>query len=106
VEDWIFEENLRPFFRFAAEQASYDFDELDWAAVAEGARATDAEADSWFEYPLLGSRPLTVGVARDADTAVVRIRLAGDPDLDRSLGAAVSLMQTYSLPTRTTRSQG
>ena len=92
-----FGENLRPFFRFAAEQVDYDFDDLDWGAVVEGLQATDLEADAWFEYPLAGSRPLEVAVAKDVGSTVVFVRAHGNTAIESKLASAISLMQTYSL---------
>lgn len=97
VQDWIFEENLRPFFRFAAEQVEYDFDDLDWDAVVQGVKPTDAEADVWFEYPLAGSRELTVAAAHDPGSAVIHVRAEGNAEVERALSSAAKLMQSYSL---------
>jgi hypothetical protein len=97
VQDWILEENLRPFFHFAAEQVEYDFNDLDWGAVSHGVQATDAEADAWFEYPLVGPRPLTIAVAHDPGSAVVLIRTTGDAEVETTLSAVMSLMQSYAL---------
>jgi hypothetical protein len=62
-------------------------------AVAEGVRATDL-GRAWFEYPLVGQRPLTVAVAHDPGTAVICIRATGDANVERTLTAVMSLLQS------------
>jgi hypothetical protein len=95
LENWIHEENLRPFFEFAASRAEYDLCELDWDAITYGLRGTNYEADEWFEYPLIGRERLDIAAAADPGSSVVFVRIAGSTDI--ALETAVALMQDYVL---------
>jgi hypothetical protein len=105
VENWIFEENLRPFFEFSGWYAGYQFDDVDWDAVRHGVDGSDADADPavWFSYPLEGQRALTIEVAQEPEAAVIRVRVVTDRETEIALEAAVALMQTYSAIRRVSR---
>ena len=77
--------------------AGYTFDDLDEAAVATGLVDTDADLDRWFDYPLIGTRRLTVLLARHPDAAPVAVRIGGDLDAVLA-GRAETLLDVLSDP--------
>ena len=98
MDDWIREENVRPYFEAAASLVGYSFDDADGDAVAHGMSATNGEANEWFDYPLVrGERSITVSVARDPGASVVPIRATGDETTTQVLGTVATLLQTYVL---------
>jgi hypothetical protein len=98
MDDWIREENARPYFEAAASLVGYRFDDADWDAVAHGMGATDAEANEWFDYPLdRGERSITVSAARDPGASVVLVRATGDETTIDVLGTVATLLQRYVL---------
>jgi hypothetical protein len=106
VEDWIFAENLQPFVEvlaFLAGYPQYD-DEYDWVAIEYGIKDTDADEDKWYTYPLAGTRPLTLHVARELGSHVVSVRVSSDAaiaaDLAAQLRLLVMLCQDYGIAER------
>jgi hypothetical protein len=57
VEGCIWQENLRPMFEFASQLVGYQFDDLDWDAVALGVRETDYEAGAGLTTRCRAARP-------------------------------------------------
>ena len=96
-ERWIYEANLRPFFEFAAARVRYDFDDLDWDAITTGLRATDVDAEQWFDYPVAGRETITVSIADDRHSDVVWIAARGSRETTAVLELAAELMQRYVL---------
>jgi hypothetical protein len=97
VEAWIWHENLRPMFEFASQLVGYEFDDLDWDAVALGLRQTDYEARRWFEYPLSGRPSLTLEAALDTGTSVAWIRAPTEGEMGLRLEVAADVMAEYIL---------
>lgn len=97
LEAWIREENLRPMFEFAPQLVGYQFDDLDWDAVASGVRETNYEEQRWFEYALSGRQSLTLGAALDSGTRVAWIRAATEGEMKLRLNVAADLMVDYAL---------
>ncbi|MFF7732821.1 hypothetical protein [Streptomyces sp. NPDC007984] len=97
---WIFEEGLRPFCETIAEFSGCEFDDLDWQAVGNALPHTDVEKpDGWYDHPLSGRVPLTLCVADDPGSAVVFVRVTGNPD-DRTraqIEAAVHIFSMYTV---------
>ena len=84
-------------FEFASQLVGYEFDNLDWDAVASGVRETDYEEQRWFEYALSGRQSLTLGAALDSGTRVAWIRAATDGEMEIRLNVAADLMADYAL---------
>lgn len=100
IDAWIIEDNLEPFIRLASSLAGYAFDRDDWAAVRNGVARSDLRQDAWFDYPLVGPRPLKVELAREAGSAVVSVRVSGterDPELRGQVKMLVEICATYEL---------
>ena len=97
MEGWIWEKNLRPMFEFASLLVGYEFDDLDWDAVASAIRETDYEEQHWFEYPLAGRQSLTLGAALDSGTRVAWIRATTEGEIELRLKVAADLMANYTL---------
>jgi hypothetical protein len=110
LQDWIFAENLQAFVEVLAHLAGYTLydEEYDWVAIEAGIPETDADEDKWYSYPLLGTHPLALDVARDLGSQVVSIRVRSDAaapaDLPAELAAQlhvlVLLCQSYILTRR------
>ena len=94
---WILEGNLRPMVEFASYVVGYEFDDIDWDAVALGLRDTDVEKEAWFEYPLVGDRSLSLKVALSPGEIVAWVWVDTDPELETRLMDAAVLMADYSL---------
>jgi len=84
-------------FEFASSLVGYEFDTLDWDAVAIGLRDTDVERQQWFEYPLSGRQSLALKVALDPGSSVVFVEAEADGALAARLDAAAELMATFWL---------
>ncbi|MGW2349668.1 hypothetical protein [Actinacidiphila glaucinigra] len=98
---WVFETNLRPLCEAVAHFTGYAFDDRDWQAIDGALPATDAERhDGWYAYPLTGRVPLTLLVAGDPGSAVVLVRLAGEPgEADKArIEAALHIFSTWAVP--------
>jgi hypothetical protein len=80
--------------------ADYGFDDDDWLAVRTGVDKSDGDAGKWFEYPLAGSRTVTLELAHDPGTAVVLVRAswlndAAAQDLHDRLSMLIDLLSRY-----------
>ncbi|GGM81167.1 hypothetical protein ACFFX1_18450 [Dactylosporangium sucinum] len=83
VAGWVFEENLVRFLEHVSLYTGYAYDHLDEVALTGVLEDTndDDPPDAWFTYPLSGTPPLTVSLARsDGGGGVVSIRVAGGFD--------------------------
>ncbi|MFI7070824.1 hypothetical protein [Micromonospora sediminicola] len=82
VEGWVAEEHVVRLLRQLSAYIGYLCDDLDEAALVGALDDTDDEAaDGWFEYPLVGTPPLVVRLARAPGAAVVGVRVDGTMDL-------------------------
>lgn len=73
----------------------YSFDQTDWQAIETALPTTDADtADGWYEYPLTGTPPLTVSLARTVDALPVMVRVVGEMDqvLEARIDTLVSVL--------------
>lgn len=85
MEDRIGEDNLRGFLESVASASGYEFDDRDWVAIEFGIEGTDESAGRRFSYDLVGVRHVTVDVARDGGSVVVRV--TGDVEVEGELAA-------------------
>lgn len=99
LADWVFEENLRPWLEVVSKVVGYDFDDLDWQAVATGIKDSDAEQSRWYEHPL-GEGPSHVKVAREVGAAVVAVNVVVPEDTGDRVKLATAIAQTYRLSPR------
>lgn len=82
VVGWIFETNLDKFVEWVATYVNYRWDDLDDGALVGTLDATDADnPEAWFEYPIVGSPPVTLSVARDWGSAKFSVRITGAFDV-------------------------
>jgi hypothetical protein len=66
----------------------YTFDEADWQAVENALPETRWDPpEQWYDYPIVGSRTLTVFLARADGADPVGIRVQGE--LDEVLAARI-----------------
>ena len=81
IEGWVFEDNVVRFLEHVSRYVGYDYGELDEVALTGALEHTDDEsADGWFSYPLDGTPPLTVSLARAIGGSAVSIRVQGEID--------------------------
>ena len=90
VEGWVWEEHVHRLMRHLAFTVGYGFDDLDWGSVKTGLERTDAGRGLWFDYPLVGTRQLNVGLAREPEAYPVMVRVSGE--LDDVLAARVETL--------------
>ncbi|MEV4349381.1 hypothetical protein AB0J83_33400 [Actinoplanes sp. NPDC049596] len=82
VAGWVSEDHVVQLLRQISFYIGYRYDDLDEAALTGALDDTDDEtADGWFEYPLAGTPPLDVRLARSPGSAVVSVRVDGAFDL-------------------------
>jgi hypothetical protein len=91
VAGWVFEGNVVQFLERVSRYIGYGYDDLDEAALTGALHRTDDESpDGWFSYPLHGTPPIAVSLARAVGGSVVSIRVAGD--IDPTLTARVETL--------------
>jgi hypothetical protein len=79
VGGWILPGNVRTLMFWLAYYVDYSFEEDDWAVVEAALPSTNSEqACGWYDYPLLGSPPLRVFLARTPGDTPVSVRVTGD----------------------------
>jgi hypothetical protein len=79
VQGWVFEDNVVQFLQLVSHYIGYPYDDLDEAALTGALERTDDESvDGWFSYPLPGTPPLTVSLARAVGGTEVSVRVEGD----------------------------
>ena len=95
VAGWVDEENLDAFVRRLAAYTGYTWDGLDDDAFIGSLESTDADRpDTWFEYPIMGTPPVTLALGRDSGAGVVSVRVSGT--LDAVLAARIeTLLDVY-----------
>jgi hypothetical protein len=83
VGGWIWETNLDNLVQLVAAYVNYRWDDLDDDALVGALDATDTDKpDAWFEYPIVGSPPVTLGLARDWDSPKYSVRITGAFDIE------------------------
>ncbi|NIK56941.1 hypothetical protein [Kribbella shirazensis] len=88
VAGWVWPANLRAALRHISACVDYTFDDWDWDAVEAALPQTDWEPlEHWYDYPIIGSRTLTVHLAHDDGFEPVGIRVEGE--LDEVLAARI-----------------
>ena len=81
VHGWVFEDNVVQFLQLVSRYIRYPYDDLDEVAVTGALDRTDDEfVDGWFSYPLPGTPPLTVSLARAVGGSQVSVQVEGDID--------------------------
>lgn len=82
VAGWVSEDHVVRLLRQVSSYIGYAYDDLDEAALTGALDDTDDESpDGWFDYPLEGTPPLLVRLARSAGSTVVSVRFEGTMDL-------------------------
>ena len=78
VSGWIFEKNLDGLISHVGAYVGYRWDHLDDDALIGALDSTDAEkSETWFEYPVVGTPPVMLTLARDVGTDVLSVRITG-----------------------------
>jgi len=80
IAGWIEGANTWLAVFYIARLVGYDFDDCDWQAIALGLEGTDADADRWFDYPLVGKMPVQLLLARHVDAEPVMVTVLGNLD--------------------------
>lgn len=98
---WVREDSLQSFLELISTEHGYSFDADEWGAFTVGLKQTDAERELWFEYTLGpdGTAP-TLRVALDVGTEVVRVSVAGTPELCRYAAFAAKVVHGFRLSRR------
>jgi hypothetical protein len=95
VDGWIYEENVVRFLQHLSAYIGYRYDAADQDALIGALDDTDDESDTaWFQYPLQGSPPLVVFLARAVGGNEVSVRVEGDIDavLEARIDTLVDLL--------------
>ena len=91
VAGWIFEENVVRFLEYLSRYVGYSYDTADEDALSGALDQTDDESDTaWFQYPLQGTPPVMVSLARAVGGSVVSVRIDGA--IDTVLEARINTM--------------
>lgn len=91
VSGWVMETNVYTMLTTLSRWVGYTFDDFDWGAIVTALPETDAgAADRWYEYPLLGTWPVTVSLAINHGAAPVEVRVSGA--FDEVLAARIDTM--------------
>jgi len=81
VAGWIFEENVVRLLEHLSRHVGYPYDAADADALVGALDDTDDEsATAWFRYPLAGTPPVMVLLARSVGGSVVSVRVEGAVD--------------------------
>ena len=101
---WIFDDNLPAFCALVAAAFKYPWDDGDQTAVDHGLTTTDADADLWFDYPIVpiaADGPVaTLEVAADHDGGVILLHLDLAAPTQRLIGrieGAIEACSEYSV---------
>ncbi len=95
VGGWVWPSNVEPLLRWVSLFVGYSFDDSDWQALEAALPSTDAEAaDGWYDYPLMGTPPVQVYLARNVGASPVMVRVVGtmDPVLEARIDTLVSVL--------------
>ncbi|WP_436533026.1 hypothetical protein [Actinoplanes sp. HUAS TT8] len=95
VGGWVFEGNVVRFLEHLSRYIGYRYDAADEDALVGALDDTDDEsATFWFSYPLQGTPPVVVLLARGVGSSVVSVRVQGelDPVLEARIDTMLSLL--------------
>jgi hypothetical protein len=82
VAGWVRSENVSALMTWLSFFVGYAYDDSDWQAVEAALPGTDADnASGWYDYPLVGTPPLTVWLAQNVGADPVSVRVEGDMDV-------------------------
>jgi hypothetical protein len=91
ISGWVFETQVIRLLRHLSGFIGYSYDWFDEQALTGALDKTDDETSHlWYQYPLAGSPPLTVSLARSVGTAVVMVKVSGE--IDEVLAARVDTL--------------
>jgi hypothetical protein len=81
VGGWIHEENVVRFLDHLSHYIGYQYDAADEDALVGALDNTDDESlTAWFQYPLQGTPPVVVSLARAVGDSTISVRVDGDVD--------------------------
>jgi hypothetical protein len=92
---WVYEDNLRAFLTVVGWIVGYSFDADDWFAVSSGVRESDAEANQWYEYELVGDHRAALRIGIDAGAEVVHVRCDVSPELQSQVRLASEIFAHF-----------
>ncbi|MEH2199429.1 hypothetical protein [Nostoc sp.] len=93
--NWIFDNNLKPFFEILAMFCSCKIDQDDLDTIYSEVKKTDYEKDVWFEYEY--SEGLELKVAQDIGSSVIFVDVLADEGLKAKIAVAIEILQIYRL---------
>ena len=94
--DWLWEESVFPFIRFAASVARYSLSEEELATYEMELSLSDVEKGKWVHISLPGEQPLTIQIARDPGTSVCHARTNASLQIRSQLEAVVSFLAMFN----------
>jgi len=84
-----------------ATEVGYDFEDSDWQAIAAALPDTDDEQppESWYAYPLVGSRRIDLHMAQAVGGSEVSVRIEGavDSRVRTRVGLLLDIMARYKI---------
>lgn len=93
VGGWVLAENLEQWLEYLSSYVGYEFDSLDWAAISDALRETDADDEmTQYEYPIVGDPPLVVGLASAAEDGIVIVIVIVKGQIDPVLAARIETL--------------
>jgi hypothetical protein len=91
VAGWIHEENVVRFLDHLSHCIGYQYDAADQDALVGALDDTNDESlTAWYQYPLQGTPPVVVSLARAAGGSTVSVRVDGG--IDTVLQARIDTM--------------
>ena len=82
VAGWMHEENVVRFLDHLSHCIGYQYDAVDQDALVGALDDTDDESlSAWYQYPLQGTPPVAVSLARAVGGGTVSVRVDGDIDI-------------------------
>ncbi|MET0491753.1 MAG: hypothetical protein ABW000_01350 [Actinoplanes sp.] len=81
VAGWIYEDNVVRFLHHLSAYIGYRYDAADEDALVGALDDTDDESlTGWYQYPLQGTPPVVVSLARAVGDGIVMVRVDGGID--------------------------
>lgn len=102
IAGWIWPEHVRTTTEFLSGWINYPFDDTDWQAIEQALPETSSDTpEHWYDYPLAGTPPLTLRLARDPNADPVSIRVTGKitTTLDAKIDTLLSVLASVRCPT-------
>ena len=96
-QNWILEENLKPWLEIVASFCEYDFDQNDLDAINFGIVGTDVENNRWFDYEFSEGFRVLLQMALDPGSSVIFLKVECPSELTPRILTATEIASYYRL---------